>query len=245
MKHVVTRVAEHQWHAVEGDQVVGRGDTTRRPDGRTFLSIDAWHGTAFDRLAAAMLADLQKPLYALVDETDHDLTSRYRSAGFTTRRREWEYVVPTASFPVSPLPGVRLLTFGEAEHGPLSELDRVIRDEIVADPGWPEMPAEVVPGPVPLDPSKYVVAAQGDAYVGLVRLGPVPRRPRIGLVAVRSGARRRGIARALLTHVLDALHRGGVESASAEVKESNEAAMRLLEGLGARPASSTLELVLR
>lgn len=243
--HVVTRVAEQQWHAMEGDRVVGRGDTSRRLDGRTFLSVDAWHGTVFDRLAEAMLADLPKPLYTLVDETDLDLTSRWQRAGFTTWRREWEYVVPTTSVPVPPPPGVTMLTFGEAEHDPLRELDLVIRAEVEAGPGWHEMPAEVLPGPVPLDPSKYAVAAQGDAYLGLVRLGPVPRRPRIGLVAVRSDARRRGIARALLIHVLAALHRDGVESASAEVKESNDAALRLFEGLGARRASSNLELVLR
>jgi ribosomal protein S18 acetylase RimI-like enzyme len=45
--------------------------------------------------------------------------------------------------------------------------------------------------------------------------------------------------------VLGALHRRGIATASAEVNESNEAALALFEGVGARRASSNLELVLR
>jgi ribosomal protein S18 acetylase RimI-like enzyme len=169
---VITRVAEKQWHAVGDDRVVGRGDASRRPDGRIFLSIDAWHGAVFDQLADAMLADLPKP----------------------------------------------------------------------------EMPAEVLhrpDGATLLDPSKYAVAAQSDQYVGLVRVVQVARHPRIGLIAVRADLRRRGIARALLAQVLGSLHRCGIETAAAEVNESNGAAMALFEGVGARRASSNLELVLR
>lgn len=68
-------------------------------------------------------------------------------------------------------------------------------------------------------------------------------RPRIGLVAVRAGEQRRGIARALLAHVLGTLHRSGFAAACAEVHESNQAASALFEGIGARPMSSNLELV--
>ncbi|WP_214412036.1 GNAT family N-acetyltransferase [Sphaerisporangium fuscum] len=250
---VIKRVAETQWHAVEDDRVVGRGDTSRRPDGRIFVSIDAWHGAAFDRLAEAMLADLPKPLYTLVDEVDLELTSHWARAGFTTRRREWEYLVPTDPRVTGlgaalPPPDVTIMALGAAEEGPLRALDRVIRDEVEATVGWQEMPAEVLPRPADvtvLDPSKYAVAARSDEYVGLVRLAPVPRQPRIGLLAVRSDQHRRGIARALLAHVLGSLHSGGIETASAEVNESNAAAMALFEGAGARRANSNLELVLR
>jgi ribosomal protein S18 acetylase RimI-like enzyme len=111
------------------------------------------------------------------------------------------------------------------------------------------MPAEVPARPdgTPLlDPSTYAVAAQADRYVGLVRVaGRVARQPRIGLLAVLSDQRRRGIARALLAHVLSSVHRSGAETALAEVNESNGAAMALFEGAGARRASSNLELVLR
>ncbi|WP_308445502.1 hypothetical protein [Streptomyces rubradiris] len=42
---------------------------------RLYISIDAWHDTAFDRLAAAMLAELPAPLYTLVRRRrrGHDL----------------------------------------------------------------------------------------------------------------------------------------------------------------------------
>jgi ribosomal protein S18 acetylase RimI-like enzyme len=98
-------------------------------------------------------------------------------------------------------------------------------------------------GTTPIDPSKYTVAARGDQYVGLVRLATRTRQPRIGLIAVRTGEQRRGIARALLSHVLAGLHRSGVEAASAEVNETNAAAMGLFESFGARRTGSNLELV--
>jgi ribosomal protein S18 acetylase RimI-like enzyme len=62
---------------------------------------------------------------------------------------------------------------------------------------------------------------------------------------VRADRRRRGIARALLAHVLGALHRCGIERASTDVNEANAAATALFEGIGARRASSNLELILR
>jgi hypothetical protein len=110
----VTRVADGQWHVLEDDLVVGRGHALRRPDGRLFISIDAWHAAAFDRLAEAMLTDLPAPLYTVVDEANAELTSAWRRAGFTTRRREWEYVVPTdpratGLEAILPPPGVRIV----------------------------------------------------------------------------------------------------------------------------------------
>ncbi|HEY1574337.1 MAG TPA: GNAT family N-acetyltransferase [Pseudonocardiaceae bacterium] len=249
---VVTRVADRHWHALEDDLVVGRGVASRRPDGRTFLSVDAWHGVVFDQLARAMLADLPTPLYTVVDEADLDLTSSWARVGFATRRREWEYLVPTdrtvTGHTVSPPPAVTILAAGEAKEGPLRELDRTIRDEVDATVGWDSMPGEVLARPdraALLDPTKYAVATELDRYVGLVRVVAVTRQPRIGLIAVRTDQRRRGIARALLAHVLGSLHRSGIDTASAEVDESNEAALALFEGVGARRASSNLELVRR
>jgi ribosomal protein S18 acetylase RimI-like enzyme len=241
---LVSRVAADQWHALEDDLVAGRGEATRRSDGRTFVSIDAWHGTAFDRLAAAMLADLPRPLFTVVDEADLDLTAQWGRAGFTTRRREWEFTVPTRASDSALPPGVTIIAFGRAEEAPLRALDRTIRAEVEAGPGWPDMPAEVLVRPA-FDPAKYAVAAHSGDYVGLVRVAMVTRQPRIGLVAVRAGHQRRGIARALLAHTLGALHHVGKETASAEVTESNVAAMTLFEGIGARRTGSNLELTLQ
>jgi GNAT superfamily N-acetyltransferase len=240
----ITRIAQGQWHALEDDQVVGRAHASHRPDGRLFISSDAWHDTVFDRLAGAMLADLPRPLYTVVDEADADLRLNWVRAGFTTRRREWELLVPTVAGVGSGQPpaGVTILPVGAAEEGPLRILDRVIRDEVEATVGWQEMPAEVLPR---LDPSKYAVAARPDRYVGLLRLAALPRQPRIGLVAVRSDQRRRGVARALLAQTLASLHERGIPTVAADVNESNGPAMALFDGLGARRVSSNLELVLR
>ncbi|MGW0883150.1 GNAT family N-acetyltransferase [Streptomyces sp. NPDC002671] len=249
----VTRVSDMQWHAVEDDRTVGRGDASRRPDGRLFISIDAWHGAVFDRIADAMLADLPTPLYTVVDEADHDSRSAWERVGFAAGRREWGYLVPTdpqvtGLGSMRPPSGVTIVPSGEAEEGPLRALDRIIRDEVEAAVGWHTMPAEVLPCPAGttlVDPSKYAVARHFGQYVGLVRVAPLIRQPRIGLIAVRADRHRRGIARALLAHALGSLHRSGTASAWAEVNESNAAATALFESIGARRAARTLELVRR
>jgi ribosomal protein S18 acetylase RimI-like enzyme len=244
---VITPVAQRHWHALEDDRVAGRAEASTRPDGRVFLSIDAWHRSVFDRLADAMLADLTGPLHTIVDEADAELVAGWGRVGFTTRRREWEYFVPTGGAgPVLAPPGVTIVPRGSASEGPLRELDRVIRAEVEAAVGWQEMPAEVLPHPpgdTVVDPAPYAAAADADSYVGLVRLVQVTRLPRIGLIAVRADRRRRGIARSLLAEVLGSLHAAGIPTASAEVNEANPAATALFESVGARRASSNLELV--
>ncbi|QIY69188.1 GNAT family N-acetyltransferase [Streptomyces sp. RLB1-33] len=248
---MITRVADRQWHALDDDLVVGRGHAEHRHDGRLFVSIDAWHDATFDRLAEVMLAQLPAPLYTVVDEADVELTAGWRRAGFTIRRREWEYVVPTdprvtGLGEVLPPSGVTIVPAGHADESLLRAVDHAIRDEVEATAGWwQSMPAEVIPRPEDdtiVDPSKYAVAAAPDRYLGLIRVVTV-NRPRIGLVAVRAGEQRRGIARALLAHALGTQHRSGFAAAYAEVHESNQAASALFESIGARPMSSNLELV--
>jgi GNAT superfamily N-acetyltransferase len=139
---------------------------------------------------------------------------------------------------------VRIVSAGQADESLLRALDRAIRDEVEASVGWQSMPAEVRTRPAGLtvlDPSCYAVAAASDRYLGLVRPVTATRQPRIGLVAVRAGEQRRGMARALLSHVLGTLHRSGIAAASAEVDEANKAALALIEGIGGRRMSSNLE----
>jgi ribosomal protein S18 acetylase RimI-like enzyme len=248
--HTVTisRVAEHQWHAIENDLVVGRGHASRRLDGRTFLSIDTWRDAVFDQLAGAMLADQPAPRYTVVDETDGDLTASWVRAGFATWRRESEFVVPTGLTTAAAPAGVVIVTADEVAEAPLRELDRAIRAEVESTLGWQTMPAEVLPwqgGTRPIDPAQYTVAARDDRYVGLVRVATMTRRPRIGLVAVLAAEQRHGIARALLSRVLGELHCSGFDAATAEMDETNEAARALFEGLGGRRTGSSLELVSR
>jgi GNAT superfamily N-acetyltransferase len=247
---IITRVADRQWHALEDDLVVGRGYAEYRPDGRLFVSIDAWRDATFDRLAETMVAELPAPLHTVVDEADVELTTCWRRAGFTIRRRECEYVVPTDPRVTGleealPPSGVTIVPAGQADEGLLRAVDRAIRDEVEATVGWQSMPAEVIPRPegdTIVDPSMYAVAAAPDRYLGLIRVVTV-NRPRIGLIAVRAGEQRRGIARALLAHALGTLHRCGYAAAWVEVQESNEAASALFESIGARSVNSNLELV--
>jgi hypothetical protein len=194
---VVERLAHNQWHAVEGGLTVGRGDASHRPDGRLFVSIDAWHAPVFDRLSAVMVRDLPTPLYVVVDGTDVKSTSGWKRAGFTVGRREWEYVVPTdpqvtGLGAVTAPAGATIVPAGEVDEVLLRALDRAIRDEVETTGGWSTMPAEVAPYPertAAADPSKYATAVQDGRYVGLVRGTWGPRRSRIGLIAVLADQR--------------------------------------------------------
>ncbi|MEZ0109470.1 ribosomal protein S18 acetylase RimI-like enzyme [Catenulispora sp. EB89] len=118
---VITRVAADQWHAIEDDLTVGRGNTSRRPDGRLFISIDAWHDTVFDQLAAVMLAELPAPLYTVLDAEDSATAENWRRVGFVERRRERHYLVPLeARITVQPPAGV---TFGGGDDVYRAEVD--------------------------------------------------------------------------------------------------------------------------
>lgn len=196
----ITHPTADQWHALEDDLVVGRGDTARRPDGRLFISIDTWHDAVFDRLAAAMLAELPAPLYTLVDADDPATTANWERAGFAPHRRTRQY----------------LLTPVEA----------------------PEPPAGVT------RTGDWVFRAEA----GVIRVLPLmgsngkPRIARIVSVEVRADRRRQGIGRALLAHALGALHDAGFGVVSADVDETDTAAIGLLTSAGARQVSGSLEL---
>lgn len=246
----ISRVDSTRWQAVGDDRVLGRGDASSRPDGRTFLSIDSWHADVFDRLAAAMLDDLPTPLYTVVDEGETDLTARWEHAGFIPSRREWVYSLPTDPQHTRlgealVAEGVTILPSGAAQQDSLLRAYRTIRAEIEATAGWATMPAEIIDRPI--DRAHFAVAAGPDReYVGLLRVGTRLRHARIELLAVRADHRHRGIARALLAEVLGSLHRSGIDTASAFVAETATAARTLLDGLGgARRVGSNLELVRR
>ncbi|GHI58151.1 hypothetical protein Srubr_79970 [Streptomyces rubradiris] len=84
--------------------------------------------------------------------------------------------------------------------------------------------------------------------VGVIRISPSmrdngrPRIARIRSIEVRADQRRRGIGRALLVHALDALHTREFGLATIDVDETDTATISLLESVGARRESNTLEL---
>lgn len=246
----VSRLSRMQWRATDHTRVVGQADATERPDGRIFISVDAWNDVAFDRLAAAMLTDLQGPLHTIVDESDSDLLASWKRHGLVPRRTELEFWVPTSHEAVtgalaSPPAGITLVPFGMADGSQLYELDRRIRREVEAASGWHTMPAEVLPRPdrrTVIDPARYAVAERDSRYVGLVRVTGRPRQPRLGLLAVRSDEQGRGVGRILLAFALHSLREQGIEGATTEVDQTNEIAIRLLEGFGAQHTGTVREL---
>jgi GNAT superfamily N-acetyltransferase len=248
---VIARIVEGlRWHALDDDEVVGRGHAIRRPDGRVFLGVDAWRDEVFHQLVTTMLSDLPGTVYTLVDDDDREAQARWRDAGFVVCRQERVYVVPTdpevtGLGPVPLAPGVTILPRGQAAEEPLRELDQVVREEVSATLGWQSMPAEVLAPPDALDPSRYVVAVQDGRYVGLTRIAPLPRRPRLGLIAVRATHRRRGLGRAMLAEMLGSLHRSGIGSVSTEVDERNAPATALFEGIGAQQVGGAMEMLRR
>lgn len=246
----VTRVNQTHWRATAENLVVGQADASERPDGRTFISVDAWSDAAFDQLADRLLTDLDGPLYTVVDDTDPVLLARWKQHGLQLHRREREYRLPTNGDAVgavlaSPPAGVTLVTFGMADETRLRELDRDIRREVDATIGWSSMPAEVLSRPIGrtlIDPSRYAVAAREGRYIGLVRVSGRPQQPRIGLLAVRADEQRSGVGRILLALALHAVHEGGVDAVCTEVDETNTIAIRLLDRFGAQHTGTASEL---
>ncbi len=246
----VTRVNQTHWRATAENLVVGQADASERPDGRTFISVDAWTDAAFDQLADRMLTDLDGPLYTLVDDTDPALLAKWQQHGLQPRRREREYRLPSSGDAVgaalaSPPAGVTLVTFGMADETRLRGLDRDIRREVEAASGWSSMPAEVLPRPngrTVIDPSRYAVATRDGRYIGLVRVTGRPQQPRIGLLAVRADEQRSGVGRILLALALHAVHERRVDAVCTEVDETNTIAIKLLEKFGAQHTGTASEL---
>jgi len=96
------------------------------------------------------------------------------------------------------------------------------------------------------DPATYLVAVDDarEAFAGLVRV-VVPGRPRLGLIAVTSAYRRRGLARGLLAAAFAPLHERGIAHVAAEADANNTAAIELLEQIGSQRTGASIELIHR
>ncbi len=80
--------------------------------------------------------------------------------------------------------------------------------------------------------SDWLVAVSGAGLLGYVGSQIVPDEADMMNLAVRPECRRQGLARALVTALVDDLRTRGVRSLTLEVRASNDAAIRLYRQLG-------------
>jgi ribosomal protein S18 acetylase RimI-like enzyme len=248
--------AEEDYHAENRDHwlawdeaaVVGALHPWRSPDGRLRLYFDKCRPDAFGPLANVINTEC----YAMADAGDEAMLAALCGAGFTEIRRENDYEIPVApelapEAATAPS-GLRVITADATELEPLMLLDCAIRADIAGADGWQPDPVwfreETYDSPF-FDPRTYLVALDGDRYVGLARIWKrLPGRPyrRLGCVGVLAPYRRRGLGQALLALVLAPLAEAGETIVTAEADASDPAAVALLSGIGARVTGSTIEL---
>jgi ribosomal protein S18 acetylase RimI-like enzyme len=184
-------------------------------------------------------------LYANVAE---DEIAEYVARGFVVQRRENHYLVPTETvLEVEPPAGVELVTADRVEVDRLRELDDELRQDVPGSRGWRweavDFRAELAGAD--FDPTVYIVAVDGEEYVGIARVWMRRPIPRLGFVGVSRPYRRRGVALALLSRAFGTLASRGIPEVTTEIDETNTASRGLLEGLGARRVGGSVELVLR
>ncbi len=208
-----------------------------RPDGRRFVRDPD----------AASLAETKSDVYCTVDASEID---SYLALGFNVHRRERTYVVPTLSARVAAPAGIVFVSADEVGDASLRLLDDELRQDVPGTDGWQWGEAafrEETYEATEFDPTTYLVALEEATgrYVGIVRVWMKQPTPRLGFIGVLPSHRRRGIARALLAEVFARLDERGFHEVSTEIDETNTASRALLEGLGARPTGTSVELIRR
>lgn len=243
------------WNLVRGGEVVAGAHASCRPDGRWYVSIDAWDEAADAPLLAAMVEDLRQDLHTNVDGTDEPELRRWHRLGFEPARREILLAVPVDPGVTGLSESVRgdgivLLPADVVDETTLRELDDTLRADVPGCSGWVNDPMEFREYTFDerqFDPATYLVAVDDacERFAGLVRVWTNSRRSRLGLIGVTAPYRRRGLARALLARAFAPLHDRGVRTVAAEVDVTNLASLALLNGIGAEPVGETVELVRR
>ena len=244
----ITEVAPgREWHALDDDRVVGRAHVLRRPDGRTYVAVDAWHADVGAELLDEVVAAVPGPLHAVLGEDDAVQVALYGLAGFAEVRGEDEVLVPVVIGP-GEVAGVTVVSATEVGVRELCRLDELLRADVPGSDGWVNDPAEFEAlsfDPRWFDPETYLVAvaAGGGGPVGLVRVWRRVRVPRLGLVGVLPAYRRRGLATALLHRAFRPLAERGIAEVSAEVDAADTASRALLRRFGAYRTGGTVELL--
>jgi ribosomal protein S18 acetylase RimI-like enzyme len=243
------------WNLVRGGDRIASAHGMCRPDGRWFVSIDAWDDAAWAPLMTVLVKDLACHLHTVVDASDAATLASWRRFGFEVARREIDYLIPVdpgvTGLVDSWLPERMVLLAADAvDETELRLLDDSLRADVPGYDGWLNDPQEFRERSFDerhFDPATYLVALDDavPAFAGLVRIAVMPRRPRLGLLGVTPAYRRRGLARALLTAAFAALHDRGFTHVTAEVDTTNTASIRLLEQIGGQRTGASLVLLRR
>jgi ribosomal protein S18 acetylase RimI-like enzyme len=252
MDVVITRTPKG-WAAHHGESVVGKAAALVRPDGRCFVVFGACHPDAYRPLVQAIAPQLRRDLYTETGEADTEALQRLVGSGFVVNRREHTYAIPTdptvTGLTNLPVPaGFEILTAHRMSEDRLRELDDELKQDVPGADGWKwdrqGFRKETYDAP-DFDPTTYLVAIEQATgrYAGLVRVWNRPNSPRLGLIAVGRGYRRRGLASVLLAQVFAILHQRGESEVVAEVDVTNTSPNRLLISLGARQTDGTIERI--
>jgi ribosomal protein S18 acetylase RimI-like enzyme len=250
--HIVRASPGLAWRALDADQVVGSVTAFLRPDDRWFVNFDrASRADSYGPLLAAVTRNTVSDLYATVDERDTEAQGILARLGFTVSRRESNYAIPTdpqvTGLQVGQPDGIVIISAVDACEDEMRQLDDALRQDVPGTAGWRWDPDDFHEETFDsqFDPATYLIAidtASGD-YVGLVRVWNSPGRPRLGLIAVLTPYRRRGLASALLARAFSVLHERGATEVTAEVDETNSASRSLMLGLGASREGGTIEII--
>jgi len=243
------------WRALDAGEVVGSAHAQQRPDRRWHLAIDTWRADVHRTLLQAVIDDVRDDLYSTVDEADEVALHEWSDSGFTVHRRETTYVLPTdpdvtGLREAMPPSGIDIVSAIAVPDEQLRHLDELLRQDVPGSDGWindPQEFREYTFDPRHFDRETYLVAVDQftGVLLGLGRIWMGPHMPRLGLIGVVGGQRRRGLARALLGAALLALHHRGVREIAAEADATNAASTTLLGRLGARRTGGTVELIRR
>jgi RimJ/RimL family protein N-acetyltransferase len=231
-----------RWLAWDGALVVGAVHPWRRPDGRHALYYDKCREDAYVPLAAM----IEGACYATFDAGDAAAITALGDVGFAVHRREHNYAIPVARIDAPVPAGLRIITADRTEPESLMLLDCALREDVPGSEGWQPDPVwfreETYDSPF-FDPPAYLVALDGDAYVGLARIwnGPDPE-PRLGMIGVLEPYRRRGLARALIARAFAVHADRGTPRVLAEADATNGPSNALMASLGATIIGGTVEL---
>jgi GNAT superfamily N-acetyltransferase len=243
------------WRALDGGQVVGTIRAHLTPDGRWHVGFEPGRDDAFAPLLDAVAANTGSDLLMNVRESDPEALDRFTAVGFAVSRREGFFRIPTdpavTGLHQTEAPeGTVIISAIRADDEELRLLDDTLRQDVPGTDGWKWDPGDFWVETFDsggFNPDTYLVAADvasGD-YVGLVRVWDTPCAPRVGLVGVVPGHRRRGLARVLLARAFRVLHEKGKAEAVGEADDTDTASVALLASLGAHRADGIVELIWR